>query len=107
MSAKKKAVRAAFRDAVFHRDNHRCVICGARNVPLDAHHIHPREDMPNGGYVAANGITLCDTEDGCHAKAEAVLQGRAEDPRFAPSALFDLIGSNFEHAQAMSQRLKG
>lgn len=106
MSAKKKAVRAAFRDAVFRRDGHRCVICGATGVPLDAHHIHPREDMPNGGYVAANGITLCDTEDGCHAKAEAVLQGRAEDDVFAPSALFKRIGSSLEYAQNVAARMK-
>lgn len=106
MSAKKKAARAAFRDAVFARDGHRCVVCGAAGVPLDAHHIHPREDMPNGGYVAANGVTLCDTEDGCHAKAEAVLQGRAEDAAYAPSALFARIGSSLERARAAAARLK-
>jgi len=106
MSSKKKAVRAAFRDAVFRRDGHRCVVCGATGVPLDAHHIHPREDMPNGGYVAANGVTLCDTEDGCHAKAEAVLQGRAEDAVYAPSALFKRIGSSLERAREDAARLK-
>lgn len=106
MSSKKKAVRAAFREAVFSRDNHKCVVCGATGVPLDAHHIHPREDMPNGGYVASNGVTLCDTEDGCHAKAEAVLQGRAEDPVYAPSALYNKIGSGLERATADAARLR-
>jgi hypothetical protein len=62
--------------------------------------------MPNGSYVAANGVTLCDTEDDCHAKAEAVLQGRAEDDVYTPSALFKRIGSSLEQAREASARLK-
>lgn len=106
MSSKKKAVRAAFRDAVFARDRRRCVVCRRDNIPLDAHHIHPREDMPHGGYVMENGITLCDTEDGCHAKAEAYLQGRSKDPVFEPACLFGMIGSSLERARLAAQRLK-
>src|SRR5215203_1562865 len=85
----KKQLRAAFRKAVFQRDRYRCVTCGKPGkdrqggeahkqfhshpadrdlVCLDAHHITDRHEMPNGGYVAENGITLCD--DGCHLLAE-------------------------------------
>jgi len=81
-------------------------MCGASGVPLDAHHIHPREDMPNGGYVATNGITLCDTEDGCHAKAEAVLQGRGDHPGYEPEALFHKINSSLDQARSAAAKLK-
>jgi hypothetical protein len=33
--------------------------------------------MPNGGYVAENGIALCDT---CHASAEAYHRGEPVPP---------------------------
>jgi 5-methylcytosine-specific restriction endonuclease McrA len=58
MSLKKKAIRATFRESVFTRDKHRCVICGDVNN-LDAHHIIDRHNMPNGGYILENGVTLC------------------------------------------------
>src|SRR5690349_13291884 len=68
----KKQLRESFKNGVFSRDGHRCKICGkhAQAVKLDAHHIINRNLMPNGGYVLENGITLCDTPDGCHFKAE-------------------------------------
>jgi 5-methylcytosine-specific restriction endonuclease McrA len=88
MSQKKKAQRAAFREAVFTRDKHRCKVCGASEGPLDAHHITPREEMPGGGYIAENGITLCAE---CHVGAEDYLQGRRREPRFAPETLRILI----------------
>ena len=61
-----------FRAAVFGRDGFTCRGCGFASTPeraedaLDAHHITDRNEMPNGGYVAENGITLCEV---CHAKA--------------------------------------
>ena len=54
----KKMVRHLFKDAVFNRDKHKCVLC-PYTKDLDAHHITDRNEMPNGGYVVENGITLC------------------------------------------------
>jgi len=66
--------RDEFRNKVFERDNHRCVICGATEsdtVKLDAHHIIERRLWLDGGYYVDNGATLCDKgEDGCHMKTE-------------------------------------
>lgn len=59
--------RNAFRDGVFARDGHRCVIC-KRAGPLDAHHIVERRLWPDGGYYLANGASLCDEH---HRAAEA------------------------------------
>lgn len=49
--------RDAFREGVFKRDGHRCVICGAPAV--DAHHILERRLWPDGGYYLANGASVC------------------------------------------------
>ncbi|HYH67766.1 MAG TPA: hypothetical protein VD866_23920 [Urbifossiella sp.] len=112
----KKQVRAAFRAAVFRRDRYRCVTCGEpgrdrqggdghpafhdepdeRLVPLDAHHITDRNEMPNGGYVPENGITLCD--DGCHRLAEVFHQTGTPHPGFAPADLYARIGSSHDVA---------
>lgn len=51
--------REAFKAAVFRRDRHRCVFCGA--PAEDAHHIVERKLWPDGGYVLANGASVC-----CH-----------------------------------------
>ncbi|RYG45235.1 hypothetical protein EON79_13115 [bacterium] len=63
--------RDEFRRAVFARDGHRCVICGAggegdpdhRDYTLDAHHIVERRLFTapgqEGGYYRNNGATLC------------------------------------------------
>ena len=73
--------RDQFRTAVFERDGHRCVICGAREgdrlhdsghpARLDAHHIIERRLWSDGGYYLDNGATLCDySMHGCHMDAE-------------------------------------
>lgn len=53
--------RDAFREGVFARDGHKCVICGAPAV--DAHHIIERrlfkEPHEMGGYFLNNGSSLC------------------------------------------------
>jgi 5-methylcytosine-specific restriction endonuclease McrA len=113
MSKSKSGVRAAFREAVFQRDKHRCRVCGTpatklalRSPPavLDAHHITDRHDMPNGGYVVENGISLCPE---CHQKAEVWHHSPPGDPAYMPSALYLLVGSTPEKARAASEALKG
>ena len=114
----KKEVRQRFRDSVFSRDKYRCRVCNA--IPpkvgevddcdfwwLDAHHITNRNDMPNGGYVLENGITLC---PGCHMMAEltlsAISQGDSFKESWHPKYLYQLIGSSYEKAVAASERLR-
>ena len=120
--SRKKQVRSAFRAAVLRRDGYRCVVCGKPGrdrqggnehaafhqsgvelVPLDAHHITDRHEMPNGGYVEENGITLCD--DGCHRRAEAFHQTGEAEAGFTPEDLYRRIGSSYEAAVAASERL--
>lgn len=105
---KKKIVRAKFRLSVFTRDNFACKICGL-GVPqlspgeLDAHHITDINDMPNGGYVAENGITLCPD---CHLKAELVQPSdELTFTEFGPEHLYKLIGSSVELAIKASRKL--
>lgn len=106
MSAGKKMVREHFRESVFKRDRNACVMCGARNLPLDAHHITDRNLMPNGGYVKENGITLCDSATGCHNKAECYHRGEQVAPGFMPEELYKKIGSSYEKAVEASKKLK-
>ena len=49
--------RDEFRNSVFERDNHKCVICGKPAV--DAHHIIERRLFTDGGYYIDNGASLC------------------------------------------------
>lgn len=49
--------RDEFREGVFNRDNHRCVICGKPSQ--DAHHIMERRLFSDGGYYLDNGSSLC------------------------------------------------
>jgi hypothetical protein len=50
--------RQQFNDAVFQRDKHKCVVCGATN-DLAAHHILERRLFDDGGYYVENGATVC------------------------------------------------
>src|SRR4051794_36072440 len=106
--SKKKQVREAFRDACYRRGGDRC---GPWRVPsppqraedeLDAHHITDREEMPNGGYVPENGISLC---AGCHALAEHFHATGAATPGYAPKDLYARIGSDHERAVRASEAL--
>lgn len=56
-SNEKLLTRDEFREAVFVRDGHRCVICG--EPAQDAHHILERRLFDNGGYFLSNGASLC------------------------------------------------
>jgi hypothetical protein len=79
---------------------------------LDAHHITPREDMPNGGYVKENGVTLCkypqDKLMSCHEYAEAYLNPEdygVEEPGYSPAELYKKIGSSYQLAYKASEKL--
>ena len=85
--------RDKFRNAVFERDGHKCVICGvspdeAKGVRIDAHHILERRLWSDGGYYLDNGATLCDHGNsngfpmGCHSDAEVTTLS-VEDIRIA------------------------
>lgn len=78
--------RDEFRNQVFERDRHRCVVCGNglhNSHKIDAHHIIERRLWTDGGYYADNGATLCDDgKDGCHYKAETTYLS-VEDVRRA------------------------
>lgn len=61
--------RDDFREAVFKRDNHTCVICGLPAV--DAHHILERRLFTGhqaGGYYLSNGASVCAE---CHLRCES------------------------------------
>lgn len=112
MSANKKKVRQEFRDACFERDGNACACCGAKPPAgvkiedfLDAHHITDRNDMPNGGYVAANGISLCKAV--CHPKAEIWhSSGKTKSEEgFKPEDLYSKIGSSYNEAVEASKKL--
>ena len=96
VSTEKKKVRAAFRDAVFGRDKYKCKICNWDKCKgqLDAHHITNRNDMPGGGYVKENGITLC---PGCHIDAEL--------GKINANELYKIIKSSYDMAVSASNKI--
>lgn len=111
MSINKKAIRRAFRDACFKRDGFKCIMCGYKpkgniDEELDAHHITDRSLLPNGGYVAENGVTLCNKPNGCHWKAEQFHLTGVALPSFTPDDLYSKIGSSYEQALKASEKLK-
>lgn len=95
----KQAVRAKFREVVFKRDGNKCRVCKAASGKLDAHHITDRSEMPNGGYVLENGISLCEP---CHWKAEQFHATGEALPGFHPDDLYMMIGSTREKAEKSS-----
>lgn len=62
----KLLTRDQFREGVFARDNHKCVLCGY--PAKDAHHIIERRLFPDGGYYLNNGASVCAE---CHMDCEA------------------------------------
>jgi len=60
--------RDTFRESVFKRDGHLCVICG--QPAIDAHHIIERRLFSNGGYYLNNGASLCEKH---HLEAEMTV----------------------------------
>lgn len=57
--------RREFRESVFERDGHMCVIC--KEPARDAHHIMERRLFHDGGYFVDNGASLCEQH---HIEAE-------------------------------------
>jgi predicted restriction endonuclease len=109
MGLNKKLIRKHFRDSCYKRDQYRCAMCGLQSDPLkaeqilDAHHITLRTDMPNGGYVAENGISLCAE---CHKKAEQFHESGIAYPGYSVEELYIVINSSYEKAVKASQLLK-
>lgn len=101
MSNKKK-IREEFREAVFKRDGYKCRFC-SRTENLDAHHITDRHEMPNGGYVKENGITLCQEEH--HPLAEVYHSTGTAAPGFSPDDLYKKIYSSHAKAVEASENL--
>ena len=75
----KLLTRDAFREGVFERDGHKCVVCGA--PAKDAHHIIERKCWDDGGYYMENGASVCES---CHLKCEMTL--------ISPEELRELCG---------------
>lgn len=98
-----KEWRKQFREGVFERDGHKCKICGSIGI-LDAHHITDRHDLPNGGYVLSNGISLCEP---CHIKAgeHHITHGKTWPEGFHPNDLYARINSSLEKAYKDSSNL--
>jgi 5-methylcytosine-specific restriction endonuclease McrA len=102
MSQQKKQIRKKFNDDCLKRDKYKCRVC-PREDDLAVHHITDRKEMPNGGYVKENGITLCPD---CHLKAERwyLYQDKYEET-FPPNNLYFIIASSYEKAVAASNKL--
>lgn len=109
---KKQKIRETFRNDVFKRDKYSCKVCDKKYTQdtaiqfLDAHHITDRNEMPNGGYVKENGISVCQEE--CHRMVEAfhVSQGDWWEEGLHPDDLYKMIGSSKELAIEKSHNLK-
>lgn len=69
--------RSDFREAVFARDQHRCVIC--HGPAIDAHHIIERRLWDDGGYYLDNGASVCAAD---HRRCEQTILS-VEDVRRA------------------------
>lgn len=103
--------RDDFRNAVFKRDGHKCVVCGG--PAKDAHHIIERRLWPDGGYYVSNGASVCEEH---HLAAEATTLSCDElrercgiseillPPHFYPDQAVDKWGNPI---LPNGQRLKG
>jgi 5-methylcytosine-specific restriction endonuclease McrA len=100
MPKNKKQIREDFRQSVFKRDNFTCKVCNTKRSvdELDSHHITDRNEMPNGGYVKENGITVC--IENCHLKVELfhISNGEKWEEGLHPDDLYKIIKSSKELA---------
>jgi len=51
--------RSKFRETVFERDNHNCIVPACSKDAVDAHHIIERKLWYDGGYITPNGASVC------------------------------------------------
>lgn len=58
MKTQELLTRDEFRERVFERDGHKCVMC--ESPAKDAHHIMERRLFKDGGYYLDNGASLCE-----------------------------------------------
>ncbi len=100
----KKKLREHFNNICMKRDNYRCRACKLQAGAIVVHHITDREEMPFGGYVKENGITLCPH---CHLDAERFHMTDGEEwfMGFHPNDLYKIIDSSYEQAYQASERL--
>jgi len=101
MKAKLK-IRDTFRNDVFERDNFKCVFCDKDSV--DAHHITDRKEMPNGGYVKENGISVCE-EHHLICEKYHMSDGQKWDIGYHPNDLYKKINSSYAMALLISMKL--
>lgn len=102
MELNKKSIRKKFKTDVFKRDKYKCLICGSTEY-LTVHHITDRNEMPNGGYVVENGITVCPD---CHFDVELfhITEGIEYTPNLHPNDLYRMINSSKELALEKSKQ---
>ena len=89
--------RDQFREGVFARDRHRCVLCGAPAV--DAHHIIERKLWPDGGYYLANGASVCER---CHLRCEST-EVSVEEVREAAGIDVSLVPPGYEPGERIDK----
>lgn len=103
----KKQIRKKFKREVFERDNYTCKVCGKQRPEeeLNAHHITDRNEMPNGGYVKENGITVC--ENPCHLLVEEYHMSGHQNYHegLHPNHLYKMINSSWTIAYTKSSKL--
>ncbi len=97
-----KKWRKEFNRLCLGRDKHKCVFCPV-NSKLDVHHITDRHEIPNGGYVMSNGITLCDKH---HLLCEEYHRSNECLPEYHPVELYKMINSSYEKAWEDSLNLR-
>lgn len=97
-----KRWRKQFNEDCLKRDKNQCVFCDIVEG-LDVHHITDRHDMPNGGYVLTNGVTVCGEH---HLMCEEYHMSGQPIDGFHPDDLYLKIGSSYEKAHKDSENLK-
>ncbi len=96
-----KRWRKNFNEVCLKRDGHKCVFCEIREE-LDVHHITDRHDLPNGGYVLSNGISLCAKH---HLFCEDWHVAGICEIGYHPDDLYKMIGSSYDRAYEDSLNL--
>jgi hypothetical protein len=100
---KHKIWRKEFNEVCLKRDGHKCVFCDEKRTKnLNVHHITDRHDIPNGGYVESNGITVCEEH---HLLCEEYHKTNECLPEYHPFELYKKINSSPEMAYRDSVKL--